>query len=57
LKAPGPLLANAIAQNVIDTVARLKHEPGLLRDAVAQGKLGIVGGVYRLHSGVVELIA
>lgn len=57
LKAPGPLLANAIAQNVIDTVARLKHEPGLLSDAVARGKLGIVGGVYRLHSGVVELIA
>ncbi|WNJ83263.1 carbonic anhydrase [Pseudomonas canadensis] len=56
LKAPGDLLANAIAQNVSDTVARLKAESTLLADALFAGKLHIVGGIYRLHSGRVELI-
>lgn len=56
LKAPGDLLANAIAQNVSDTVARLKAESTLLYDALAAGTLQIVGGIYRLHTGRVELI-
>lgn len=56
LKAPGDLLENAIAQNVSDTVARLKAESSLLADAISQGKLKIVGGIYKLHSGRVELI-
>ncbi|OIN50757.1 carbonic anhydrase [Pseudomonas azotoformans] len=56
LKAPGDLLANAIAQNVSDTVARLKTESTLLADALAAGKLQIVGGIYKLHSGQVELL-
>lgn len=57
LKAPGDLLDNAIAQNVRDTVARLKTESSLLADAQAAGKLAIVGGIYRLHSGAVEWVA
>ncbi|MCP1511622.1 carbonic anhydrase [Pseudomonas rhodesiae] len=56
LKAPGDTLDNAIAQNVQDTVARLKAESSLLSDALAKGTLQIIGGVYRLHSGEVELI-
>lgn len=56
LNAPGDVLENAIAQNVIDTVARLKAESSLLADALTTGKLNIVGGVYRLHSGKVEVI-
>ena len=56
LKAPGNVLDNAIAQNVIDTVARLKTESSLLADALTTGTLQIVGGVYRLDSGKVELI-
>ena len=54
---PGVLLDNAIAQNVKDTVARLKSESSLLADALAKGKLAIVGGIYKLDSGKVELIA
>ncbi len=56
LKAPGDLLENAIAQNVTDTVMRLKAESSLLADAVSAGKLQIVGGVYKLRSGNVKLI-
>jgi carbonic anhydrase len=56
LKAPGTLLDNAIAQNVRDTVARLKHESSLLATPLAEGRLKIVGGIYRLHSGEVELV-
>ncbi|MFL1415449.1 carbonic anhydrase [Pseudomonas fildesensis] len=56
LKAPGDLLENAIAQNVIDTVAQLKRQSSLLGDALAKGTLQIVGGIYKLHSGKVELI-
>ena len=56
LKAPGDLLENAIAQNVTDTMARLMAESSLLADAVATGKLLIVGGVYKLHSGKVKML-
>lgn len=56
LKAPGDLLENAIAQNVTDTMARLTAESSLLADAVAAGKLLIVGGVYKLHSGRVKML-
>lgn len=56
LGAPGNLLDNAIAQNVRDTVARLKGESSLLGAALASGKLDIVGGIYRLHSGKVERV-
>lgn len=57
VKQPGDLLNNAIAQNVKDTVARLKSESNLLSEALASGKLSIVGGLYRLDSGKVELVA
>lgn len=57
LSQPGNLLDNAIAQNVADTVARLKRESTVLADAITQGKLNIVGGIYRLNSGEVEWVA
>jgi len=57
LKEPGSLLDNATAQNVKDSVERLKHASPLLTDALGTGKLKIVGGVYRLASGKVDLIA
>jgi carbonic anhydrase len=53
---PGDLLANAIRRNVIDNVAKLKAATPILSAAVEQGKLKIVGGVYRLGDGKVELI-
>ena len=53
---PGDLLANATRKNVIDVVAKLKAATPILSAASAEGKIKIVGGVYRLDSGKVELI-
>jgi carbonic anhydrase len=54
---PGDKLANAIRQNVIDNVAKLKSAAPILSAAVEQGKLKIAGGIYRLGDGRVELVA
>jgi carbonic anhydrase len=53
----GDRLANAIHQNVVNTVAALKSATPVLDAAVAQQKLKIVGGIYRLASGRVEMVA
>ena len=53
----GEVLDKAIRQNVIDNVAKLKSATPILDAAVAQGKLRVVGGVYRLATGMVDLIA
>ena len=53
---PGDNLANAIRQNVVDVTAKLKSATPILSAAVADGKIKIVGGIYRLASGKVELI-
>jgi carbonic anhydrase len=55
--SPGDPLVNAIRQNVIDNVARLKSATPILSSAVDQRKLRIVGGIYRLRDGRVETIA
>jgi len=57
LNEPGALLDNAIVQNVKDSVNKLKTTSPLLSNALKQGKLKIVGAVYRLATGKVELIA
>lgn len=57
IKQPGDLVANATAQNIKNSVERLKEATPLLTDALGQGKLKIVGGIYRLATGKVELIA
>ena len=49
-------LANATRQNVIDVVAKLKSATPILSAAAAEGKIKIVGGIYRLDSGKVELV-
>jgi carbonic anhydrase len=54
---PGDPLDNAIRQNVIDNVAKLKSATPILSSAVEQRKLKIVGGVYRLKDGRVEMIS
>lgn len=54
---PGDPFGNAIRQNVIDTVAKLKSATPILSAAVEQGKLKVIGGVYRLKNGKVELVA
>ncbi len=54
LNTPGDLLENAVEQNVKDTVSKLKVDSPVLTDAIASGKLNVVGGVYKLQSGKVE---
>jgi carbonic anhydrase len=52
----GDTLAKAIRQNVIDNVAKLRAETPILSAAVEQGKLKVVGGIYRLRNGRVEMV-
>jgi carbonic anhydrase len=52
----GDALANAISQNVIDNVAKLRSTTPILSAAVEQGKLKVVGGIYRLRDGRVEMV-
>jgi carbonic anhydrase len=54
---PGNPLDNAIRRNVIDNVAKLKSATPILNSAVEQGKLKVVGGIYRLRDGRVEMIS
>jgi carbonic anhydrase len=53
----GNPLDNAIRQNVIDNVAKLKSTAPILDVAVEQQKLKVVGGIYRLRDGRVEMVA
>jgi carbonic anhydrase len=55
--SPGDPLDNAIRQNVIDNVAKLKSATPILSAAVEQRKLKVVGGIYRLGDGRVEMIS
>ena len=50
-------LKNAIRQNVIDHVAKLKSATPILSAAVEQNKLKVVGGIYRLKNGKVDMVA
>jgi carbonic anhydrase len=53
----GNVLDNAIRQNVIDTVAKLKGAAPILNAAIDGGKLKVVGGIYRLKDGKVDMVA
>lgn len=57
LDQPGDLLANATAQNVRLTVKKLQSATPILREAVEAGKLKIIGGVYDLQDGRVDLVS
>ncbi len=57
IRAPGSLLTNAIEQNVRDTVHNLTANSTVLAEAVAKGKLKIVGAIYKLRSGKIDLLA
>lgn len=54
---PGNALDNAIRRNVVDNVAKLKAAAPILSAAVEQNKIRVVGGVYRLKDGTVEMVA
>ena len=53
----GDMLDNAIRQNVIDNVAKLGSATPILGAAVEQKKLKVVGGIYRLKDGRVDMVA
>ena len=53
----GNVLDNAIRQNVQDNVAKLKAATPILSAAVEQNKLRVVGGIYRLKDGKVDMVA
>jgi carbonic anhydrase len=42
---------------VIDNIAKLKSAAPILNAAVGQNKLKVVGGIYRLATGKVELLS
>jgi carbonic anhydrase len=48
---------NAIRQNVIDNVGKLKMATPILSEAIAQRKLKVVGGIYKLKDGRIEIIS
>jgi carbonic anhydrase len=53
----GDVLNKAIRQNVLDNVAKLSSATPILSAAVEQKKLKVVGGVYRLKDGKVDLVS
>lgn len=52
----GDTLSKAIRQNVIDNVAKLSSATPILSAAVEQHKVKVVGGIYRLKDGQVEMV-
>ncbi|BAN47788.1 carbonic anhydrase [Metapseudomonas resinovorans] len=56
LDKPGDPLDNAIRQNVLDNMRLVKERSEILRTAIDEGRLKLVGGLYRLADGKVELL-
>jgi carbonic anhydrase len=57
LQQSGDTLGKAIRQNVIDNVAKLGAATPILSAAVESHKLRVVGGIYRLSDGKVDMVA
>jgi carbonic anhydrase len=57
LGKPGDTLANAIKENVLRNVEKLKSAPPILSQAVQEKRARVVGAVYDLASGRVELVS
>jgi carbonic anhydrase len=55
--APGDLLVNATRRNVMRNVEKLKTAAPILETFVKNKKLRVVGGIYQLRSGRVDLLA
>jgi carbonic anhydrase len=54
---PGDALDNAIKANVLLNVERLKAATPIISAAVADKKINVVGGIYNLADGRVELLS
>jgi carbonic anhydrase len=57
LQQGGDTLAKAIRQNVIDNVGKLRAATPILGAAAEAKKLRVVGGIYRLTSGKIDMVA
>jgi carbonic anhydrase len=53
----GDLLEAATTQNVRDSMANIHARSAIIQEAEKAGKLKIVGGVYRLSTGKVDLLS
>jgi carbonic anhydrase len=56
LDKPGDTLSNAIRQNVILNVAKLETAAPILSKSVEDKRVRVVGAVYNLANGRVELV-
>ena len=56
-RSPGDLLENSIRENVRLNTAALKAASPILSRMVANNEVKIVGGIYRLNTGKVELLS
>jgi carbonic anhydrase len=54
---PGDPLDNAIRANIRRTVDELKGSPPILGELVKTGKLKVVGTLYSLDTGKVDLVS
>jgi len=54
---PGDLLANAIRRNVTLNAKKLKTSAPILKSFVDDHRVRVVGGIYQLKTGRVELLA
>ena len=57
LQQGGDTLSKAIRQNVVDTIAKLSSATPILSAAVEQRNIRVVGGIYRLESGRVDMVS
>jgi carbonic anhydrase len=57
LQQGGDTLSKAIRQNVVDTIAKLSSATPILSAAVEQRKIRVVGGIYRLADGRVDMVS
>lgn len=53
----GSALENATRQNIVLNVEKLKYATPIIGKLVAQKKVRIVGGIYRLDTGRVEILS
>ena len=53
---PGDLLANAIRRNVTINVEKVKDAAPILKSFVDNKKIRVVGGLYALRTGQVEIL-
>jgi carbonic anhydrase len=54
---PGDLVTNTIRANVLHVVDQLKNADPFISNLQADGKLKLVGAVYSLQSGKVEILS